>query len=112
MQFIHKLRRQYSLSIRAKLLLVSLSLLIVPVIGYKYIQEMEAYLRDDQEKSLIENARIVAAVLHGYKNIFSKQDVSTVATTEAALPNHLYVRPLKSAPQMDGYAEDWLYYRV
>jgi hypothetical protein len=47
--FLQALRRSIRLSIRAKLLIVSLALLVVPFIGYKYIQEMEAYLRGQQD---------------------------------------------------------------
>jgi dedicated sortase system histidine kinase len=96
------------LNIRSKLLLVSMALLVIPFVGYKYIQQMEEYLRHEQEKSLIENARVVAAVIQSYPEVFPS---SATTNEEAAAEQHLYVRPLKSQIQLDGYADDWIYYR-
>jgi dedicated sortase system histidine kinase len=120
MSYIARLQSAIRLNIRSKLLLVSLALLVIPFIGYKYIQQMEAYLRHEQEKSLLENARVVAAVIQGFPDIFRshiatpQQAQAPSPKTAAQPPNnepHLYIRPLKSSIQMDGYADDWIYYR-
>ena len=115
MPFFHRLARAFKLNIRSKLLLVSMGLLVIPVVGYKYIQQMEEYLRHEQEKSLLENARVVAAVIQSYPDIFRSSEVpeATDVTThnDSAPKYHLYIRPLRSPVQIDGYADDWIYYR-
>jgi len=103
---ITRIRNVIKLNIRSKLLLVSLALLVIPFVGYQYIQEMEKYLRSEQEKSLLENARVIAAVFQSYPNIFSSEQIDNTPDQ-----HHLYIRPLKSPIQMDGYGEDWIYYR-
>ena len=108
MRWLSPVRSLVRLNIRSKLLLVSLALLIIPYVGYQYIQEMEKYLRGEQEKSLLENARVIAAVFQSYPNIFNPAAEQIENSTDQ---HHLYIRPLKSPIQMDGYAEDWIYYR-
>lgn len=96
------------LSLRAKLLAVSLVLLVIPWIGYRYIQAMEAYLRHGQERSVLATARAVATVLHEQPGLFERQ--ADVLRSAKESP-HLYVRPLDTPIQLDGYAEDWQSYR-
>ncbi|MDH5324927.1 MAG: proteobacterial dedicated sortase system histidine kinase [Gammaproteobacteria bacterium] len=112
------------ISIRVKLVLVSLSLLAIPFIGYQYVQEMERYLRTDLETALLENARIIGTVLEDYPNIFehSKPAISNetpasadeadtnVSAVAPAGRNHLFIRSLRSPILLDGYAEDWISY--
>ena len=50
-------------SIRGKLLLVSLVLLIIPVLGYRFVRDMETYLREGQEAALTSTTRAIAATL-------------------------------------------------
>lgn len=50
-------------SIRAKLFLVSLILLLIPLIGFRFVQEMEGYLRDGQQQVLLSAARILSSSL-------------------------------------------------
>jgi len=102
------LRQRFSISIRSKILLVSLTLLVIPGIGYQYIQEMEAYLRSGQEESLLDRARIVASILDDQPDLFNVQE-NTAPTIKRG--RHLFVRPLESPIQLDGYIEDWLPYK-
>lgn len=83
--------------------LVSLSLLVIPMIGYQYVQKMHQHLRQDQETALLERARMVAALLHERPALFSVSDSSGNRETRS----HLYVRPLTSPIQLDGYGDDW-----
>jgi two-component system sensor histidine kinase ChvG len=99
--------KRFSLSIRSKLFLVSSTLIIIPFIGYQYIQEMEAYLRNGQEEALLDRARIIASMLHEKPHLFQTQNVDSTDISK----QHLYVRPLRSPIQLDGYAEDWEPYR-
>lgn len=102
------IRKKFSVSIRSKILLVSLTLLVIPGIGYQYIQEMEAHLRAGQENSLLDRARIVASILNEQPDLFKVQE--EVAPT-VKRGRHLFVRPLESPIQLDGYTEDWLQYK-
>jgi len=52
------------LSIRLKLLLVTLVLTAIPMVGVNYVREMEAFLREGQERSVIALARAAATALH------------------------------------------------
>ncbi|VAW57948.1 Sensor histidine kinase [hydrothermal vent metagenome] len=113
-------RRFFSLSIRSKLLLISAVLFIVPWVGVQYIQEMEDFLRLNQQSDLLGRAQIVAAVLQSQAEMFEPRvHVSAAHRTDAVsdvqaaepvspLTSHLYVRPLRRAIQLDGYMDDWL----
>ena len=114
--------KYFSLSIRTKLLLISAVLVVVPWIGVQYIQDMENFLRSNQEKELLGRAQIVAAVLQGQEDVFKSRSVAagginnfsgevTADAVQAVSPvSHLYVRPLNSSIQLDGYMDDWANY--
>ncbi len=51
-------------TLRGKLALVALVLLLLPWVGYRYVQEMERFLLEGQEQALIATARAVATALH------------------------------------------------
>jgi two-component system, OmpR family, sensor histidine kinase ChvG len=53
----------YLFSIRAKLLLVSLLLLLIPLIGFRFVLEMERYLREGQQNVLLSAAKFLSASL-------------------------------------------------
>jgi len=53
----------FLLSIRARLLLVSLLLLLIPLIGFRFVKEMEGYLREGQQQVLVSAARLLSATL-------------------------------------------------
>jgi signal transduction histidine kinase len=50
--------------LRAKLAAVALMLAPIPWLGYRYVKEMEAVLREGQEQALVATARAVATALH------------------------------------------------
>lgn len=95
------------LSIRTKLLLVSTTLLIIPWVGTQYIQEMEDYLRQQQEEALLTRTQTVASVLQSKSELFAIQTASPLPTRSV---QHLYVRPLNNAVQLDGYLDEWQQY--
>jgi len=97
-------RNPFRLSIRRKLVLISLSLLIIPWVGYQYINEMEAYLQTRQEQLLLERARLIASLLSDNPELFSTK-LSTLGDTGGS--KHLYVRPLDSPIHIDGNTNDW-----
>ena len=51
-------------TLRAKLVLVALVLLVLPWAGYRYVREMERFLLGAQEQALAATARAVATALH------------------------------------------------
>ena len=52
------------LTLRAKLALVALVLLVLPWAGYRYVREMERFLLAAQEQALAATARAIATALH------------------------------------------------
>ena len=78
----------------------------------QYIQDMEDFLRKNQQENLLGRAQIVAAVLQGQADIFNVDASAgeTFASLKKPINNssHIYVRPLKRAIQLDGYMDDWL----
>jgi len=98
MHLNHRSSRRFYHSIRFKLLLVALTLIAIPWAGYRYIQETEAFLRQGQEKVLLGTAQAIATVLHNREDLF---------TAGANSKWTLYVHPLHSIIQLDGYTEDW-----
>lgn len=87
---------------------MSLVLLAIPWAGYQYVKEMEGFLRDGQEEALLATARAVARVLHEQPELFRYQG-GLLRTAHSNV--HLYVRPLRSPIQLDGYVDDWRPYR-
>ena len=53
----------FFLSIRGRLLLVSLLLLLIPIIGFRFVKSMEGYLREGQQQVLVSAARLLSATL-------------------------------------------------
>ena len=93
------------ITIRHKLFLASLSLLIIPWLGYRYVIDMNDYLLKNQEQALLDRTRIVAAVLRERDDLFQNK-IDTIDTQK----QHLYVRALRTPIILDGYADDWLPY--
>ena len=55
---------RFRFSLRSKLALVSLALLALPWAGYRYVKEMERFLLEAQQSSLLGTSRAVATALH------------------------------------------------
>lgn len=89
-------------SIRSKVLLLSLTLLSIPYVGYEYVREMEKYLRDNLETSLSDSARALASVLNERPSLFARNLFDTVRE-DGELFAHSFKTPIK----LDGYTEDW-----
>lgn len=82
--------------IRFKLLLVSLSLIAIPVAGYQFIREMETFLRDAQDQNLATTTQALALLIQGNPKL------NTIETGNGAL----YVHPYQPVI-IDGYGDDW-----
>ena len=59
-------------SIRAKLLLIALLLLLIPFIGFRFIQKMDGYLREGQEQVLVSAAKLLSATLSDRPQLFAE----------------------------------------
>lgn len=92
------------LTIRSKVLLLSLTLFSIPYVGYEYVREMEKYLRDNLETSLEDTARALANVLNDRPSLFSRKLVDIVR--EEGLNAHVLNTPIK----LDGNIDDWAGY--
>ncbi len=92
------------LTIRSKLLLVILALLLIPWMGYHYVREMKSFLLQGQEDVLLLTARAVATVLHGRDKLFSKE---TGVPKLLGDQTSLYAYPLTNLIVLDGKMADW-----
>ena len=57
-------------SIRARLLLIALLLLTIPLIGFRFIQEMDGYLREGQRQVVTNAAQLLSATLSDRPQLF------------------------------------------
>jgi dedicated sortase system histidine kinase len=61
---------RFALGIRAQLMLVLTVFLAIPWLGYAYVQELERFLRESQERTLAGMAQAVATALHDRPALF------------------------------------------
>lgn len=95
------------LSIRFKLLLLSLLLLVIPWLGYSYILEMEQYLSRGQEQTVLGTARALATALSERPELFNESSYSRAENS-----NELYVYPVFHSLAVDDKSlADWQDYR-
>ncbi|HEY1312541.1 MAG TPA: ATP-binding protein [Steroidobacteraceae bacterium] len=93
------------MSIRLQLLIVALSTLVLPWAGCQYARELETALRDSQESALLASAGTVANALSAQPQRVLRDPEDT--TPFAAERGDWYVFPLRGAPLLDGYRDDW-----
>jgi len=94
------IRKGYS--IRTKLTLVALLLLLIPLMSYIYVRDMKTFLIKGQEGALSLTARAVSTVLHDRPELFTNSD-SEQETSES----DIYVVPLANYVRLDGDLNDW-----
>jgi len=94
--------RHFFRGLRFKLLLVSLTLLVIPLAGYRFIQDVESFLRTAQDQNLIATARSLAMLVQNNADDL----ISSPADPEYPAAG-LYVHALDSTPLIDGYDDDW-----
>lgn len=93
------------MNIRAQLLLVGLSTLVLPWAGCQYARELEVTLRASQEQALLASAGTIANALSAQpQRVFRGEPDG-----EAFDPGQgdLYAFPLRRMPLLDGYRSDW-----
>ena len=92
------------LSIRTKLLLVALLLLMIPWMSYIYVRDMKAFLLAGQEDALNLLARAVATVLHDRPELFDPEEPDRPSSSEE---NEIYAFPLPNYINLNGELSDW-----
>src|SRR5580692_512576 len=93
------------MSLRAKLLLLGLATLVLPLAGYEYAREMEAALRDGEQQSLQAIAQTIATSLQGRTDLLYRMTPDSGLTPPG--PQDLQAVPLLAAPFLDGYGDEW-----
>jgi len=89
------------MNLRRQLLLVSLLTLMLPWAGCEFIRETEIALRSGQEQMLAGTARAIAGSMVQYRDIIPVRDKTY------GVGDQLYIHPLDSRPEIDGYFDDW-----
>jgi two-component system, OmpR family, sensor histidine kinase ChvG len=89
--------------LRAQVLLLALILLAIPWVGYRYVLEMERFLREGQESALGATARAVSTALHDRPALFAATGSAPLGSSDSGL----YVRALPGPIELDGFDADW-----
>ena len=58
------------ISLRSKLMLMSISVLIIPYIGFEVIRQTETYLRSTLELTVKKDSQVVASTLNNRPRLF------------------------------------------
>ena len=91
-------RSRFAPGLRAKVLLASSALLLIPWIGYAFVAEMERVLTEGQTRTLADSARAVAALVAERTRTLNETPGGARAIAPAL------VRPIV----LDGQVEEWL----
>lgn len=92
------------ITIRVKLLLLSIAMLSIPYVGFQYLRETERYLQSSLEDSLLAVAGALAVSLHNQSTFFRG------SSSEQGRADSLFVHALRYPVQVDGYTDDWASY--
>jgi two-component system sensor histidine kinase ChvG len=93
------------MSLRAKLLLLSLLTLVLPWAGWRYAQQMETTLRHGQEESLITTADVLSRVVASEPE--SLYRVPEFASEFDPANGDYFAPLLPTTPLIDGFADEW-----
>jgi len=92
------------MSIRIKLLLLSLVMLSIPYVGFQYLRETERYLQSSLEESLGAVASAMSISMQFQSTIF------TNSVDELSSHGGLFVHSLGFTIQVEGYEDERLNY--
>lgn len=93
------------MSLRTKLLLLSLLTLILPWAGWKYAQQMETTLRSGQEAALLTTADVLGRVVASEPELLYR--VGELRETFDPARGDLFAPLLPTQPLIDGFADEW-----
>lgn len=92
------------ITIRLKLLALSVAMLAIPYVGFQYLRETERYLQSSLEDSLLAVAGALAVSLQNASTLFRGSAVKHAAA------DSLFVHALRYPIHVDGYTDDWAGY--
>lgn len=93
------------MSLRIRLLLLSLLTLTLPWAGCEYVRQMEDVLRTGQEGALLTTAKTLSRVVAADNDLL-EQNFSQPALTDAATGRQ-FAAQLIAVPLLDGLPDDW-----
>ncbi len=93
------------MSLRTKLLLLSLLTLILPWAGWKYAQQMETTLRRSQEDALLTTAQVLSRVVASEPELLYR--VPDLRREFDPARGDLFAPLLVTRPLLDGFADEW-----
>src|SRR5262245_27460660 len=93
------------MSLRLKLLLLSLLTLILPWAGWQYAEQMETTLRRGQEQALITTAQVLSRVVASEPELLYR--VHELRQQFDAAHGDLFAPLLPTEPLIDGFPDEW-----
>lgn len=100
---------RWRLSIRTKVIALSLGLLLIPLLGVRYVQQMESTLRASLAESVRGAAEAIAGALNDREDIFGVAEAG--GTHDLAAAEHdIYVYDVRNPIAIDGFDSDWANY--
>jgi two-component system, OmpR family, sensor histidine kinase ChvG len=93
------------MSLRAKLLLLSLATLILPWAGWQYAQQMETTLRGGQEQALLTTAEVLGRVVASEPELLYR--VADLKRQFDPGQGDLFAPLLPAQPLVDGFDDEW-----
>src|SRR5512138_164086 len=93
------------MSLRTKLLLLSLLTLILPWAGWQYAQQMETTLRRGQEDALLTTAQVLSRVVASEPELLYR--VADLRNNFDPARGDLFAPLLVTRPLLDGFADEW-----
>lgn len=91
--------------IRGKLLAVASVFLLVPWLGYEYIRELERFLRQAQNDSLVATAQAVATALHDRQQLFAAGPDKNLGSIRDMLDTVAANDPARAVMHTEGTSE-------
>jgi len=93
------------MSLRTKLLLLSLLTLVLPWAGWQYAQQMETTLRRGQEDALLTTAQVLSRVVASEPELLYR--VPDLRREFDPARGDLFAPLLVTRPLLDGFADEW-----
>lgn len=91
---------KYSLGLRGKLLIATLSVFLLPIASYFYLIELEDFLKSNQIKAQLESSRLMASYFDQNHSISQSNKIHNGQKP-------VYVYALNNTPVIDAYDDDW-----
>ncbi len=89
-------------TIRVKLILISLLLLIIPFMGFKFAGQMKGFLEEGQRNTLLLTAQAVTSIIKNRPDLFDRNNLASL--DEAS---ELHAITLTKPKNLDGLPRDW-----